>query len=107
MRRERRFHLLIERENIRQYEILGPRIDLPQVRAHQHRRQPALELHGRTEQHHGNAEPVEPRNCLLDVGDHALESRRTGVFQPVRGEYDEVGLATPEECIHLLGKAAA
>ena len=52
IRRQRGLHHSIERENVRQHEILGARFDLPQMRAHQHRRQPRPELHGRPEQHH-------------------------------------------------------
>ncbi len=63
------------------------------MRAHQHRRQPGPELHGGAEQHHANAQPIELRDRLPDVGDHAVEPRRAGVFQPVRREDDEIGLA--------------
>ena len=107
MRRQRRFQLVIERKNIRQHEVFGARLDLPQIRAHQHRRQPRPELHGRAEHDHGHATFIELRNRLPEIRDHAVEPRRAGIFQPVRGHDHEVGLAVPKKRIHLFGEAAA
>src|SRR5437660_854451 len=66
-------HHPVERENIRQYHVIGAGNDTAQVCARQYRRQAGSELHGRAEQHGADTKPAQPRNRCLDIRDHAVE----------------------------------